>query len=69
LPSGPAAAVHHRGVAVSPGHSREQRGQRDPSLRHARPRVVRRPRRSASRSSMPATSARISRHCSRRAGL
>ena len=29
-PSGHAAAVHHRGVAVSPGHSREQRGQRDP---------------------------------------
>ena len=34
-PSGHAAAVHHRGVAVSPGHSREQRGQRDPPLRNA----------------------------------
>src|SRR5690348_14549023 len=43
-------------------------GQRDPLLRAARPYVVRRPRRPASRSSMPATSARISRHCSRRAG-
>jgi excisionase family DNA binding protein len=38
-------------------------------FRAARPQVVRRPRRSAPRSSMPATPARISRHCSRRAGL